>query len=501
MTSINSPESELIALRARVQNLRDNVARAGEALLRRWNLAGTIMGPGVDPANLAHYLALRRHDLEPLQRALAAHGLSSLGRSEARVLPALDALLATLARLTGDGAPHYPSVSDMSAGNDTIETASERIFGPGLQRFRPRILVTLPVAAAEDPELVDRLMAAGMDCARINCGHDDKAIWARMIAHIRAAELRRGRRCPVLMDISGPKCRIARVEGPKSCRIVTGDRIALLRDIKAAKDKSLSFTINFPHLIEDLSVGDTLSLDDGRARARVVATGKGYAELEICAARAKGILLKPDKGVSFPPQGRGLPVLTDKDFRDLDFIAVHADLVGFSFVRRPEDVELLQAHLSARRGDAPPQAIVLKIETPLAVANLPRLILQAASRNPTAVMIARGDLAVELGFARLSEIQEEILWLCEAAHTPVIWATEVLNQFVKEGVMSRPETTDAAMSQQAECVMLNKGPFLQEGVAFLSNVLDRMQRHHAKKFARFTPLHAWDSEFEGKYGD
>jgi len=79
----------------------------------------------------------------------------------------------------------------------------------------------------------------------------------------------------------------------------------------------------------------------------------------------------------------------------------------------------------------------------------------------------------------------------------VIWATEVLNQFVKEGVMNRPETTDAAMSQQADCVMLNKGPFLEEGVAFLSNVLDRMQRHHAKKFARYTPLHAWDSEFEG----
>lgn len=497
MTLNNSPEPELIALRDRVEKLRDGVARAGAALVGRWNLANTTVGSGVDPANLAHYLALRRHDLEPLQRTLAAHGLSSLGRSEARVLPALDALLATLARLSGDGAPPYPSVSDMTAGDRAIETASARIFGPALQRFRPRILVTLPVAAADDPELVNRLMASGMNCARINCGHDDDAIWARMIANLRAAEKRHGRRCPVLMDISGPKCRITRVLGPKPCRIFAGDRIMLLRDAKTAKGERPSFSINFPDLIDELSVGDMIALDDGRAQARVVATGKGYAELEICAARAKGISLKPDKGVSFPPLGRGLPVLTDKDFRDLDFIAVHADLVGFSFVRRPEDVELLQAHLSARRGDAPPQALVLKIETPLAVANLPRLILQAASRNPTAVMIARGDLAVELGFARLSEIQEEILWLCEAAHTPVIWATEVLNQFVKEGVMNRPETTDAAMSQQADCVMLNKGPFLEEGVAFLSNVLDRMQRHHAKKFARYTPLHAWDSEFEG----
>ena len=134
---------------------------------------------------------------------------------------------------------------------------------------------------------------------------------------------------------------------------------------------------------------------------------------------------------------------------------------------------------------------MLKIETPLAVRNLPRLIVQSIARNPTAVMIARGDLAVEIGFARLSEMQEEILWLCEAAHTPVIWATQVLDQFVRDGVASRSEMTDAAMGQGAECVMLNKGPHLVEGVAFLRDVLTRMDRHHAKKFPRYTRLRAW----------
>jgi pyruvate kinase len=106
-------------------------------------------------------------------------------------------------------------------------------------------------------------------------------------------------------------------------------------------------------------------------------------------------------------------------------------------------------------------------------------------------MIARGDLAVELGFARLSEMQEEILWLCEAAHAPVIWATQVLDQLVHEGVASRAEATDAAMAQKADCVMLNKGEFLTGGVRFLRDVLDRMERHHAKKFARLSQLQAW----------
>ena len=110
-------------------------------------------------------------------------------------------------------------------------------------------------------------------------------------------------------------------------------------------------------------------------------------------------------------------------------------------------------------------------------------------------MIARGDLAVELGFARLSEMQEEILWLCESAHIPVIWATEVLSNFIKEGVMNRAEATDAAMSQRADCVMINKGAYAVEAICFLADILKRMDRHHTKKFARFTPLHAWDSMF------
>jgi pyruvate kinase len=225
--------------------------------------------------------------------------------------------------------------------------------------------------------------------------------------------------------------------------------------------------------------------------ARVVEKTSGRAEIEVYAAREKGVRLKPDKGINFPTTEIELPPLTPKDFRDLDFVAEHADLVGFSFVQRVEDVELLQAELAARRSKPLAQAIVLKIETPLAVRNLPRLIVRSIAQNPTGVMIARGDLAVEIGFARLSEMQEEILWLCEAAHTPVIWATQVLDQFVRDGVASRSEMTDAAAGKGAECVMLNKGPHLVEGVAFLRDVLTRMDRHYAKKFPRYTRLRAW----------
>ena len=155
---------------------------------------------------------------------------------------------------------------------------------------------------------------------------------------------------------------------------------------------------------------------------------------------------------------------------------------------------MLQEELGKRRGTAAPQPILLKIETPLAVRNLPRLIVQTGARHPVAVMIARGDLAMEVGLGRLSEVQEEILWLCEAAHIPVVWATQVLDALLKDGVPSRAEVTDAAMGQRAECVMLNKGPYLPEAVGFLSDVLHRMDRHQHKKSARLSALTSWRDE-------
>ena len=162
-------------------------------------------------------------------------------------------------------------------------------------------------------------------------------------------------------------------------------------------------------------------------------------------------------------------------------------MVGLSFVRSTEDVEQLHHQLRERT----PHRIgtVLKIETQVAFDNLPHLLLAGLQAPPLGVMVARGDLAVEVGFERLAEVQEEILWLCEAAHVPVIWATQVLESLTKKGVPSRAEVTDAAMSERAECVMLNKGPFICDAVRTLDNILRRMQAHQTKKRAMLRPLH------------
>ncbi len=353
------------------------------------------------------------------------------------------------------------------AGAAELEAEADRLFGKRQKGGpRARVMATLPTEAATEPELVSNLVNAGMDCARINCAHDDPEIWGQMVENVRAAAARIERPCRVMMDIAGPKCRILRVKAPPKTRLVRGDRVVLVDELHEKMKEPIAFSLNFPELVDQLAVGAEVFIDDGKAAARVVSKAPGRVEIEVYAAREKGVRLKPGKGVNFPSTELDLPPLTSKDFRDIDFIAEHADLIGYSFVQRVDDIELLQDHLVARAPKREPPGLVLKIETPLAVRNLPPLILQSAAHNPTAVMIARGDLAVELGFARLTEMQEEILWLCEAAHTPVVWATQVLDNFVRDGVASRAEMTDAAMAQGAECVMLNKGAVSRRGRDF-----------------------------------
>jgi pyruvate kinase len=181
-----------------------------------------------------------------------------------------------------------------------------------------------------------------------------------------------------------------------------------------------------------------------------------------------------------------MSALTPKDLADLELVVGFVDMVALSFLRGPDDILLLQDHL--RRLGAGHLGVVLKIENRRAFENLPRILLAGLRSPPVGVIVARGDLAVEVGFERLSEVQEEILWLCEAAHVPVIWATQILEGMAKKGAPSRAEISDAVMSSRAECAMLNKGPYIVETVRFLSGILSRMDQHLDKRMAMLRRL-------------
>ncbi len=246
-------------------------------------------------------------------------------------------------------------------------------------------------------------------------------------------------------------------------------------------------SLPIPEIYRDAHPGEKVCFDDGRIAGIVEKIGSEQLQIRITHTRNPVEKLARDKGVNLPDTDLELPALSVKDLKDLEFAARHADMIGLSFANRPDDVRALRERLHELGCEN--VGVVLKIETNKGFANLPAMLFEALKFPACGVMIARGDLGVECGFERLAEVQEEILWVCESAHVPVIWATQVLEGLTKRGHASRAEITDAAMSQAAECVMLNKGPHIIEAVRTLDDILQRMQGHHSKKRTMLRKLH------------
>jgi len=565
-------------------------------------------------ANLIDYLTLRRHDVRSLQGALAELGLSSLGRAEEHVIVTLERVLRLVYLIAGRTDTRTTEAAvGFGAGRHALEVHAEELLGPTRRDRTTRILVTMPTEASDDLDLVRALMRRGMDCARINCAHDDAAAWTRMAGNIRRAAEELHLPCPILMDLPGPKLRTGPIEpGPNVVRLrprrdalgrpvtpagavlvaTDGERqvapasptpalpvarrwleqlrpgdLVRLRDTRqdprtlvvtaVGADGAVVETWDTTYLVTGtelataagdrtrvgelpaleqalvLDVGDVLTLttdlspapvvageggrrrvrigctlpealaalrsghrvlfDDGKIGGQVLATRAGEADVRITMARPGGSKLRAEKGINMPDSNLRLAAFGPADEGLLRFIADNADLVALSFAQDVNDVRSLQEQLG-RMGSR--LGIMIKIETARGFEILPELLLQGMQSERLGVMVARGDLAVECGFERLAELQEEILWLCDAAHVPVVWATQVLDRMARTGQPSRAEISDAAMSGRAECVMLNKGPHIVEAVAALDDILRRMSTHQQKKVALLRRLRSWSPNGE-----
>lgn len=570
--------------------------------------------------NLIHYLGLRRRDMRPLQKRLAALGLSSLGRAESHVLPNLQAIITLLQRVLQLPSDDLVSgIVEAESGSTLLQVNAKNLLGKLPAQRQARIMVTLPSETADDYMLVKNMLSKGMDCARINCAHDDSAVWLRIIDQIRHACRETGRHCRILMDLGGPKLRTggialvpavlkwqpkrdthgqvvtpARIwvhqnkdqlscpatsdaclpikgiwlkhaktsdqieftdargahrklrlteqvgdgfwaessqtayltpdiklhlirkptsghphqvgeastvgvlpQSSESIRLYRGDSLILTSNpipgLPAQYDengnilRAASIACSLPEVFAMVKSGERILFDDGRIGGVIRNVNTHELLVEITQARDDGEKLLSDKGINLPDSQLDLSGLTDLDIDNLEFVVQHADMVGLSFAHRAIDIELLQQHL--KRLNADQLGIVLKVETRAAFEQLPELLFSLLRSPNVGVMIARGDLAVECGYERLAELQEEIMWLTEAAHLPLIWATQVLEGLTKNGKPSRAEITDAAMGERAECVMLNKGPHILEAIQTLDDILQRMQGHQNKKSALLRRLH------------
>ncbi|HTR27797.1 MAG TPA: pyruvate kinase [Puia sp.] len=443
--------------------------------------------PGQEPAarNLVQYLHLRSMDIRDLQDELHRHGLSSLASAESHIQCQLEAVLQRLGK-------EYPQPSGCTAdiSRSAINRRAELLFGGKRDPDIPYIMVTFDTSFAHNGQLVEDLLIHGMNVARINCAHDDERVWATMIRSVKKAVEATRLECRIYMDLAGPKIRtviLGKGKKKKKVKIEENEHI-LLTESSARIDKDATVIgCTLPGMVRYLEKGHRVLFDDGAIEAVVEQAGEETAGLRISRISAAKPALKAEKGMNFPDTSIGMIGLTAYDRSCLPFVLEHADLVGYSFVETAAGLADLQDLLPPVAGKGP--YIILKIERAAAVENLPELLLQGMTRDAFGIMIARGDLAIEIGFERLSEIQEEILWLSEAAHVPVIWATQVLESMNKTGLATRSEVTDAAYSAFAECVMVNKGSHVLDVLDILRDILRRSGGHHIKKRYSFRPLH------------
>jgi pyruvate kinase len=278
--------------------------------------------------------------------------------------------------------------------------------------------------------------------------------------------------------------------------LAEGDQLVLTSDLTPVEVPAARAVARIgctlPEAVAAMRPGDPVLIDDGAIGAVVESVATGEATLRVTRTKPGGQRLGAEKGINLPETVLPLNALTPEDDSHLPFVARHADLVAISFVRTAEDVEHVLDRLDA--AGATDLGLLLKIETRQGFENLPAILLTAMRHRKLGVMIARGDLAVEVGFERLSEVPRQILALCEAAHIPAIWATQVLETLAKTGQPSRAEVTDAAAAQRAECVMLNKGPFILETIAALDDILDRMGEVQRKSRTLMRRIHSWDAQ-------
>ena len=272
---------------------------------------------------------------------------------------------------------------------------------------------------------------------------------------------------------------------PIDVEVTSGDKLILLKTVNNGHAKvkipesMIKISCTLPEVLDKVQQGHRIFIDDGKIEAIVISSNEAYLLLKIVSPSSTTAKIKAEKGLNFPDSELSLPAITSEDIENLNFIVNHATAVAPSFVHSPTDIQDLYKALE--KIDHADFGIIAKIETRNAIHNLSKILMSGLNLPKFGVLIARGDLAVEIGFENLSLVQEDILCLCEAAHIPVILATQILETLAKSGVPTRAEITDAAMGYRAECVMLNKGKHVLEAVKILSFLLGGEEKHHIKK--------------------
>ncbi|PZV19007.1 MAG: pyruvate kinase [Pseudanabaena sp.] len=342
---------------------------------------------------------------------------------------------------------------------------------------RTKIVATIG-PASDSPDMIRKMLLAGMNVARLNFSHGNYEDHAERIKRLRSASEELNLPLMLLQDLQGPKIRVGDLPA-EGMMLNEGDSLILV-PIANYKGQPNTVGIDYPYVAEEAEPGTQVLLDDGLLELRVESIDGNAVQCQV----VEGGLLKSHKGVNFPTLNLRMPSMTDKDKRDLDFgIEQGVDIISLSFVRKPEDIQTLKALLAEKGANIP---VLAKLEKPQAIANLEAIVNEC-----DAIMVARGDLGVEMSPEKVPLIQKRIIQLCNQKGIPVITATQMLDSMIHNPRPTRAEASDVAnaIMDGTDAVMLSGesavGDYPLESVKMLARIATEVEP--ASHFVNYPP--------------
>ncbi|MBG27651.1 MAG: pyruvate kinase [Crocinitomicaceae bacterium] len=352
---------------------------------------------------------------------------------------------------------------------------------------RTKIVATMGPASNTE-ERLEALIQAGMNVARLNFSHGEHAIHGQTIANVRKVDEKLGTHTALLADLQGPKLRIGELEGGQ-IDLVQGEEL-VIRTGSEVGTSGVVYT-NYMKFARDVKAGEPVLMDDGKLELRVLETdGKGEVRCEV----VHGGVLKPRKGINLPSTAISLPCITEKDAVDLAYaLEQDVDWIGLSFVRKAQDIVELRERIEA---EGKHTRIIAKIEKPEALEDLDGIL-----EETDAVMIARGDLGVEISKQEVPLVQKDIIQRCMHMGKPVIVATQMMESMIEASVPTRAEVNDVANAvlDGADAVMLSAetsvGAYPIEAVTAMTDIIESMEGQDRMYYHERPPLSPEDDRF------
>lgn len=447
--------------------------------------------------NLLAFLAFQKFFSQELEKKLIIQGLTSGHQIHPHVLFSLIRMIDNISH-EKNNAPSSINILEPSEATRIKERRICSLLGTNIDSGANAIMVTLDRRMLHNPNIFAELLRAGMTIARINCAHGSPDTWRQLVRKLREIEEkdREFPRCKIYMDLPGPKLRITELQKGHSPHITDGaeatgktmklklQQHSIIRIYRSASIPDShhvelpSLAVNLPKALANVKCGDRVFVDDGKVMAKVVTAQMDYIEAKFIRSHKDLVTLETEKGLNLPDSLTylNIPAFTQQDLECLPIICELADMIGLSYVHQPHDIQKLRdqiEHLTSKK-----IGIVAKIETKASFHHLAKILLEGLDLDSFGIMIARGDLAVEMGFEQLAVLQDLIRILCDAAHIPVIWATGVLEKMSKKGIPARTEITDLFIGLKADCIMLNKGRYIVDAVQLIKQVNNANPKSH-----------------------